>query len=301
MRAARRIDVVAAGRPGEGDDDPLARLPRPVDAVALAVLARAPRRPGRRPTAARARAARRGCPAGSSWRAPRRPSRPGRCCRAPCAAAAPRASCRRARSGRRGARPSSGIVSLLLDAGDLLDDVVHRLEVLDVDRRDHVDAGVEQLLDVLPALLVLRARHVGVRELVDERDLGLARQDRRRRPSPRRSRRGTRSPCAGTTSRSPICSAVFARPWVSTKPTTTSVPRSRAPVALVEHGEGLADARRGAEVDAELPASHGVQATTSASSSARLSSSTLTPCSPRKPSERPLRVLVDEREHLVER
>ena len=30
----------------------------------------------------------------------------------------------------------------------------------------------EQLLDVLPALLVAGARHVGVRELVDERHLG---------------------------------------------------------------------------------------------------------------------------------
>ena len=31
------------------------------------------------------------------------------------------------------------------DAGDPRDDVVERLEVLDVDRGDHVDAGVEQL------------------------------------------------------------------------------------------------------------------------------------------------------------
>ena len=59
---------------------------------------------------------------------------------------------------------------LLLDPGDLLDDVVHRLEVLHVDGGDDVDAGVEELVDVLPALLVARARHVGVRELVDQRD-----------------------------------------------------------------------------------------------------------------------------------
>ena len=57
---------------------------------------------------------------------------------------------------------------LLLDTRDLLDDVVHRLEVLDVDGGDHVDPGVEQLVDVLPALLVAGARDVGVRELVDE-------------------------------------------------------------------------------------------------------------------------------------
>ena len=38
--------------------------------------------------------------------------------------------------------------------GDRLDDVVERLEVLDVDRRDDVDPGIQQLVDVLPALLV---------------------------------------------------------------------------------------------------------------------------------------------------
>jgi len=43
--------------------------------------------------------------------------------------------------------------------------------VLDVQRRDDVDPGLEQLLDVLPALLVPRAGDVHVRELVDERDL----------------------------------------------------------------------------------------------------------------------------------
>ena len=67
---------------------------------------------------------------------------------------------------------------LLVDPGDPLDDVVERLEVLDVQGRDHGDAGLEQLVDVLPALLVARARDVRVRELVDERDLRLTREDR---------------------------------------------------------------------------------------------------------------------------
>ena len=67
---------------------------------------------------------------------------------------------------------------LLLDPGDLLDDVVDRLEMLDVECRDHRDPGVEEALHVLPALLVPRARHVRVGELVDERDLGPARDDR---------------------------------------------------------------------------------------------------------------------------
>ena len=65
---------------------------------------------------------------------------------------------------------------LLLDAGDLRDDVVEALQVLDVDRGDHGDARVEQLLDVLPALRVPAARGVGVRELVDEHHLRVARQ-----------------------------------------------------------------------------------------------------------------------------
>ena len=138
-----------------------------------------------------------------------------------------------------------------------LDDVVEALEVLDVDRRDHVDAGVEQLVDVLPALLVARARG---------RWCGPAR--RPARPSGRRARTASRSisssgraavvdACGGGSPRgrraAPRCCA---RPWVSTKPTTTSVPRSCAPPALVEHGEGLADAGRGAEVDAQVAATH---------------------------------------------
>ena len=60
------------------------------------------------------------------------------------------------------------------DAGELEDRVVEALEVLDVDGRGDVDAGVEDLVDVLVALLVARPGRVRVRELVDERELGLA-------------------------------------------------------------------------------------------------------------------------------
>jgi len=52
------------------------------------------------------------------------------------------------------------------------------LQVLDVHRRPHVDAGVQQLLDVLPPLGVARALHVGVRQLVDQHQLRLAGQSR---------------------------------------------------------------------------------------------------------------------------
>jgi hypothetical protein len=46
--------------------------------------------------------------------------------------------------------------------------------VLDVDGGDDVDASFEDLVDVLVALLVAHARRIGVRELVDERQLGRA-------------------------------------------------------------------------------------------------------------------------------
>ena len=47
---------------------------------------------------------------------------------------------------------------LLVDSRDLLDHVVDRLQVLDVDGGDHVDARVEQRVNVLPALFVRAAR-----------------------------------------------------------------------------------------------------------------------------------------------
>ena len=66
---------------------------------------------------------------------------------------------------------------LLDDARDRGDGIVERLQVLDVDGGDDVDPGVEQLVDVLPAFLVARSRDVGVREFVDEGDLGSTGQD----------------------------------------------------------------------------------------------------------------------------
>jgi len=66
----------------------------------------------------------------------------------------------------------------LHDAGDRLDDVVQRLEVLDVDRGDDVDAGGEQHLDVLPPLRPGGAGSVGVGQLVDEGDLRAAGEHR---------------------------------------------------------------------------------------------------------------------------
>ena len=62
------------------------------------------------------------------------------------------------------------------NAGDAADHVVQAFEVLHVERGVHIDACGQQLLDVLPALGVARARHVGVRQFVDQQQAGLARQ-----------------------------------------------------------------------------------------------------------------------------
>ena len=64
-----------------------------------------------------------------------------------------------------------------LDPGDLLDQVLHRLEVLDVHGADHVDAGVADLLDVLPPFAVAEAGRIGVRQLVDESHVRMTRDD----------------------------------------------------------------------------------------------------------------------------
>ena len=66
----------------------------------------------------------------------------------------------------------------LFDAGDLGDDVVEALQVLDVERRDHGDPGVKQCFDVLPPLGIDAARDVAVRIFVDQRDFRLTPQHR---------------------------------------------------------------------------------------------------------------------------
>ncbi len=65
-----------------------------------------------------------------------------------------------------------GVRDALVDgaAGDGGDSVRDRLQVLDVAGADDVDPGRAHLVHVLPALDVGRARSVGMRQLVDERD-----------------------------------------------------------------------------------------------------------------------------------
>ncbi len=59
----------------------------------------------------------------------------------------------------------------LLDAGDLGDDVVEALQVLNVERRDHGDPGIKQRFDVLPPLGIDAARDIAMRIFVDQRHL----------------------------------------------------------------------------------------------------------------------------------
>jgi hypothetical protein len=64
----------------------------------------------------------------------------------------------------------------LAHPGDLPDHVHQALEVLDVQRGPDVDAGGQQLVDVLPAFRVARAGGVGVGVFVDQQQLGPPRQ-----------------------------------------------------------------------------------------------------------------------------
>ena len=61
--------------------------------------------------------------------------------------------------------------------GGTIDGIVQRLEVLDVDRGHHVDAGVEQLEHIFVALAVLAAGDVGVGQLVDHHGVGMTLED----------------------------------------------------------------------------------------------------------------------------
>ena len=108
----------------------------------------------------------------------------------------------------------------------------------------------------------------------------------------------------GTISRSRSCAAVLGRPWVSTKPDHHVGAATVSPPALVEHGEGLAHARRSPEVDAQVAAGHDGSLRTAgdhdrghdrvARSRARLSSSTFTPGSPSTPGRARVGVGVDQ-------
>jgi hypothetical protein len=135
-------------------------------------------------------------------------------------------------------------------AGDALDHVGDRLEVLDVERGDHVDARVQQHLDVLEALGVAGAGDVGVGQLVHQRHLGPAGQHcvevhlRQHRPPVLDHAAGHHRQVALLLGRlDPTVRLHEADHHVG-----AALP---AAAPLVEHGEGLAHARSRAQVDAQ--------------------------------------------------
>jgi len=112
------------------------------------------------------------------------------------------------------------------DPRDRLDGIVERLQVLDVDGRDDVDPCVEQLVDVLPRF---SWRLPGALVWASSSTSATA---GRRVSTASRSISSTVAPRwvttrRGRTSRPSSSWAVCGRPCVSTRPTTTSVPRSR--------------------------------------------------------------------------
>ena len=144
---------------------------------------------------------------------------------------------------------------LLGDPGDLLHHVVERLEVLEIDRRDDVDAGVEELLDVLPAFGVPRTGGVRVGELVDQHQLRLALEQPVEvhlldglaavldRPSGEDLQVADLSVGVGTAVVLHPADDHVGAPLLPTPP-------------LVEHGEGLADTRGSTEIEPQLSSCH---------------------------------------------
>ena len=127
--------------------------------------------------------------------------------------------------------------------------------MLDVHGGDHVDPGREQFLDVLPALLVAAAGHIGVGQLVHQRHLGAAGQDgvqihlgEPRAPVHHLLPEHDLQP--GHQVRGPPPAVVLDERHHDVRPTLLP------PVRLGEHGVRLADPGGRPEVDAQPASSH---------------------------------------------
>ena len=139
--------------------------------------------------------------------------------------------------------------------GDPLNHVVDALEVLEVQRRDDVDPRVEDLLDVLPALLVLDAGSIRVGKLVDQDHVGMASDDRRRvhlledllsvADAPPRDDRETDQLRGG----------LWATMGLDISDHHVGA-ATEASSSFVEHGEGLAHPRCCTQVDPQPPPRH---------------------------------------------
>ena len=143
----------------------------------------------------------------------------------------------------------------LNDSGNLRHDVVEGLQVLDVQRGDHVDAGVEQLVDILPAFLVARSGDVGVRELVDEGDLGTAGQHGVDVHLGETGPAVVEGAPGHDLETGKGFSGLTAAMHLDQADDQVGTPVAAA-VRLVEHRERLADPGRGTEVDAQPPSRH---------------------------------------------
>ena len=249
---------VTAGSPGERNDDALTCLPRALDAVVLEVLLEilldAVGDPEQRDLAERRQVPR------PEVVGERGVDALGRVDVAVCHPAPDRFGCHVDQLDLLGL-PDDRVRDrlLLLDARDAFNDVVDRFEVLDVQRGDDVDARREQLLGVLPALLVARPGQVGVGELVDEDDFGPARQDRVDVHLLESAAAVLDRLARDHLEIADLC--LGARPAVRLVEADHDVgPALVPPPALVEHGVGLPDAGSSPQVDPELAAGHAGQA-----------------------------------------
>ena len=143
---------------------------------------------------------------------------------------------------------------VLFDTGDLGDDVVEALQVLDVQRRDYGDPRVEQCFDVLPPLGIDAARDVAVRIFVDQRHFRPTAQHRLdiefREQGPAVGKVLRRNDLDALDEFGDLAAAVsldYRRDDVGAAPQPS--------MRLAEHCARLTDARGGAEVDAQLAAS----------------------------------------------
>ena len=138
------------------------------------------------------------------------------------------------------------------DAGDAPHQRIERLDMLDVDRGDHADAVGDQLLDILvrfsclePGALVCASSSTiatsGLRAIIASMSISV-------RVVPRYSmvRRGM-------TSRSPIFSAVSARPCVSTQADHHVDSLGAQLVRLFQHLVGFPDTGGGADINLQPP------------------------------------------------
>jgi hypothetical protein len=125
--------------------------------------------------------------------------------------------------------------------------------VADADGGDHVDSRLEQVLDVLPPVGVAQAGRVAVGEIIDQRHLRPAREDRVE-VHLRESRAPVRDPDRGDDLKSAkeICRV---RPAVRLRTGHHNVGAVlRAPVALAEQCAGRDGPRCEAQVDPQTPA-----------------------------------------------